>query len=555
MLHHIHIRNFAIVTELELAIKPGLTVLTGETGAGKSILLDALGLTLGDRADSNMVGQQGERAEIIVSFSIAKLPDVEKWLEEHEMESDDEVIIRRTINRDGRSKGYINGSPAPLQQLKELGEMLVDIHGQHSHQSLQKKHVQRQLLDEFANNSALLQEVGQQFHHWQRLSEQLTKLEQDNQDRDARLELLRYQVQELDTLAVTEGEWEQLEEEHSKLANVSKLLEGSQYAVDALYENEQESLISLLGKINTRLDDLAQFDAQLSPIIELLGSANIQLEEAAGELRHYMDRLDIDPERFNHVEQRIAAIHELARKHQIIPSTLHTLLPQFQEELDNLEQADDRLSTLRTEIKTAESLYTEKANKLSQTRGKAAEQLGNQVSSEMSELGMAGGQFEVTLLPLEQFSAHGLERVEFMVSANPGQPLKALTKVASGGELSRISLAIQVITASAVHTPTLIFDEVDVGIGGGIAEIVGRKLRALGENHQVLCVTHQPQVAALGQQHMQVYKEREENVTNTRIDQLDEETRIYEIARMLGGVEITDQTLSHAKEMLHRSAS
>lgn len=555
MLSHIHIRNFAIVTELELHFQNGLTVMTGETGAGKSILLDALGLTLGDRADSSMVGQQDKRAEIIVSFDITQLPQVHQWLEKQELDSDNEVLIRRTISQDGRSKGYINGSPAPLQQLKVLGEMLVDIHGQHSHQSLQKREVQRQLLDDFANNNKLLTTVAGQFEQWKQLQQRVEELEQAREDRDARLDLIRYQVKELESLAVEKGEWESLEEEHSKLANVSKLLEAGQDAANALYENEEENLVSQLVKIQIRLEGLSEFDAQLSPIIELLGSANIQLEEAAGELRHYMERLEIDPQRFNDIEQRIATIHELSRKHQVLPTTLHTLLGQFQEELENLEQADDRLVALRKEIASAEQNYLKQAQSLSKQREKFADSLAKLVSADMETLGMNGGRFEIALTPNESYTSSGLERIEFMVSANPGQPLKPLTKVASGGELSRISLAIQVITAEAVHTPTLIFDEVDVGIGGGIAEIVGRKLRTLGNNHQVLCVTHQPQVAALGQQHMQVYKENQNSITNTRIEQLDNETRIYEIARMLGGVELTEQTLSHAKEMLLHSAS
>jgi DNA repair protein RecN (Recombination protein N) len=555
MLTHIHIRDFAIVDEVDLDLHRGMTVLTGETGAGKSILLDALGLALGDRADSDLVRHGAERAEISVDFDVAGMNQVLAWLAERELDSDVQCQLRRTINSDGRSRGYINGSPVTLALMRELGEQLVDIHGQHEHQSLMRRDSQRQLLDDYARNGELLREAGQSYFKWRRLSDEFHNLSQADQDRSARQELLSFQVRELETLALEEGEYEALEEEYGRLSHSSQLLEACEFAVNALYENDEASVHSQLGTVENKLDHLRDYDPKLGEMAELISSAAIQVHEAASELRHHLDSLDLDPQRLQEIEQRLTVVHDLARKHHVDPESVHTLLPILSDELEGLENADQRLAKLEQEIQAASEEYLKAAKALSDSRTKAAGQLAKAVTANMQELGMKGGSFSIQLSPREagDYSAHGMEQVEFMVSANPGQPTKPLGKVASGGELSRISLAIQVIVASVARIPSLIFDEVDVGIGGGIAEIVGRKLRTLGDHAQVLCVTHQPQVAALAHHHLQVSKQTAKGATHTQVEPLKEGERVVEVARMLGGVEITSQTLSHAKEMLDRS--
>ncbi|MBD3671309.1 MAG: DNA repair protein RecN [Gammaproteobacteria bacterium] len=556
MLTHIHIRDFAIVDEVDLDLHRGMTVLTGETGAGKSILLDALGLALGDRADSDLVRHGAERAEISVDFDIAAMREAQAWLEERELESgDSQCQLRRTISKDGRSRGYINGSPVNLGLMRELGEQLVDIHGQHEHQSLMRKESQRQLLDDYAQNAEPLREVGQAYFKWRRLSDEFASLSRADEDRSARQELLSFQVKELESLALEEGEFEALEEEYGRLANASQLLEACEFSVAALYESDEGSVHSQLGLVENKLDHLRDFDSKLGEMAELINSAAIQVHEAASELRHHLDSLELDPQRLMEIEQRLSTVHDLARKHHVEPESVHSLLPILSDELDGLQNADQRLAKLESEIQSAADEYLKVVAVLSERRRQSATELSQLVTANMQELGMKGGRFSIAIHPRDEgdFTAHGMEQVEYLVSANPGQPEKPLSKVASGGELSRISLAIQVIVASVARIPTLIFDEVDVGIGGGIAEIVGRKLRTLGRHAQVLCVTHQPQVAALANQHLQVSKQTVKDTTHTRVESLKEGERVVEVARMLGGVEITSQTLSHAKEMIDRS--
>jgi len=555
MLSHIHVRNFAIVTQLELDFGPGLTVLTGETGAGKSILLDALGLALGDRAASELIRHGEDRAEISVSFDVTDVPEAKAWLAERELDADGECIIRRTINRNGPSKAYVNGQPSPVQALRELGEMLVDLHGQHEHQSLLKRDVQRQLLDDYAGHGELLARLGEVYREWKTQREELDRLSGAKADREARLDLLRFQVEELEALDLGADELTQLDHEHARLANASRLVEGGQRALDALYEADDASVSSLLGHCSSELEELARLDTDLDAVTQLLSEAGIQVREAVSELRHYLDRLEMDPQRLTWLEQRLAAIHELARKHRVGPQELPGLLPRLSEELSELEDADIRLERLEADIARLADQYRELAGRLSAGRKKAAARLAKAVTERMQELGMEGGRFDITLEPQPEgrFSAQGLERIEYIVSANPGQPLKPLSKVASGGELSRIGLAILVITAQNARIPTLVFDEVDVGIGGRVAEIVGLQLRSLGGARQVVCVTHLPQVAALGHHHLQVSKESAKETTVTRIIPLSEQERIDEVARMLGGIEITQQTLSHAREMIERA--
>lgn len=555
MLTHIHIWNFAIVEKLDLALDNGLTVLTGETGAGKSILLNALGLALGDRADSDVVRHGADKAEVSVSFDTSNNPTAEAWLVEHELDSANECIIRRTISNKGPSKAFINGKPTPVSLLRELGEMLVDLHGQHEHQSLLKRESQGQLVDNFAANGSLLKDVATAFRRWQGLQAEFQRLSRAKSDRDARLDLLRYQVQELAVLGLREGEIEQLEQEHRRLSHASQLLGTTERLLQQLSDSDDYAVAQVLSRCQADLQGLQEMDPGLKNIAELLDSAAIQINEAGSELRHYLADLELDPEQLSQLEQRLTDIHGLARKHRIEAEQLVTLLPDLQGELKELEEADVRIEKIEAEINQAEQAYRKLAARLSKQRRQAAKHLSSHISDAMQELSMGGGRLEVKLdpLPEEVPTANGMERIEFLVSANPGQPVKPLSKVASGGEISRISLAIQVCTTQAALIPTLVFDEVDVGIGGRVAEIVGQRLRKLAENRQVLCVTHLPQVAALGHHHMQVSKHVDGNLTITRIQPLQTEQRVDELARMLGGLEITEQTLSHAREMIERA--
>ncbi|MDZ7802656.1 DNA repair protein RecN [Thiohalophilus sp.] len=554
MLTHIHIWNFAIVEKLDLAMDSELTVFTGETGAGKSILLDALSLALGDRADSGVIRHGADKAEISVTFSTEDAPDAEAWLAERELASENECIIRRTISSNGPSRAFINGKPSPIQSLRELGEMLVDLHGQHEHQSLLKRDIQRQLLDDYAGHQSLLLQLREVYQRWQQHKNELDELRQASSERDARLDLLRFQVNELETLALEESEPAELEQEHKRLANASQLLETSERVSQLLQDNDETNASQLLSQCSSELQQLADTDARLGTVAELLDSALIQVREAGSELRHYLDALELDPGRLSWVEQRLSDIHALARKHHVAVEELAGVLPQLQQQLESLEQADVQLGQLQQALDQAENAYRQLAQQLSEGRRQAATRLAEQATQSMQTLGMEGGRFDVQLQAREEgFSPNGLERVEFIVSANPGQPLRPLSRVASGGELSRISLAIQVITAQDTRIPTLIFDEVDVGIGGRVAEIVGLQLRELATHRQVLCVTHLPQVAALGQHHFQVSKRAASDVTISEITELTPEQRVDEIARMLGGIEITDQTLSHAREMIDRA--
>jgi len=558
MLNQIYIRNFAIIEQLELDLKTGMSVMTGETGAGKSILVDALGLVLGDRADSEAVRHGAERAEICAYFDTEKLTAVQAWLKQHDLntapDTIEECVLRRIISAEGRSRGYINGSPAPLQLMKELGEMLVDIHGQHQHQSLLKPEVQRHLLDDYAGNKKLAAQVQAVFQDWKQASLQLDSLRQNAREKDARLELLRFHTQELETLALGDDELQQLDQEQRRLANGDKLLQQCSAALEDLYEGDQGNALSLINQHLAELEPLRQHEPQLTSICDMLVDASIQIQEGCNELRHYVDRVELDPERLNQVEQRLSTIHDMARKHRVEPEALPELLNSFSNELQQLENVDIELEALEKKIEQLSKEFTETAAKLSQKRCKAASKLAKQVTTIIQELGMPAGKFSINLIARDTLPhRHGMENISFEVAANPGQPAKPLAKVASGGELSRISLAIEVLLCNSQQIPTLIFDEVDTGIGGAVAETVGRQLRNLGESHQVLCVTHLPQVAALGHQHFQVSKQTNKKSTQTNIVELTESDRQDEIARMLGGVEITSQTRAHAEEMISRA--
>ena len=552
MLTHIHIWNFAIVEALDIELESGLSVLTGETGAGKSILLDALGLALGDRADSTVIRHGESRAEISVTFDTSQTANAEAWLKEHELDSEHECIIRRTVNEKGPSKAFINGKPATVQQLRELAEMLVDLHGQHEHQSLMKSDVQQQLLDDYAGHSELVNEVSTLFKEWNKLNSEFKKLNAAKNEQDHRLDLVRYQVNELETVNIQSGESEKLDTEYKRLSNASQLLQTTEQALHILQDSDKGSISQQLTHFTSELQQLGKTDSKLSEIATLLDNAMIQVNEASSELHMYVDNLELDPQRLIYLDERIGSIHNLARKHQVEPDGLPELFKQLQKELDSIENADGHLEKLQQDIANFASTYQKAASALSTSRIKAAKTLSTKVSESMQELGMEGGMFEVALnaYEAESFHANGNEQIEFLVSANPGSPAKSLSKVASGGEISRISLAIQVIAAESTRIPTLIFDEVDVGIGGRVAEIVGRKLKQLANHRQVICVTHLAQVAALGEHHLQVSKQSDSATTISQIDYLDTQQRVKELARMMGGIEITQQTLSHAEEML-----
>ena len=551
MLIQLRIRDFAIVEALELELATGMTAVTGETGAGKSILVDAIGLLLGDRADSGVIRHGAERADLSAAFDLEQLPAARAWLAERDLDRDRECHLRRVVVAgNGRSRNYINGVPQPAQALRELGELLVDIHGQHEHQSLLRRDAQRQLLDDYAGHQALAATVAEQYRSWSRLRQELRQLQQISSERDARLDILRHHLRELAALNLAKGEVVELESEQRRLAHASQLLDTGQQLLNILTEGDDHAIADRLTHSLRELDGLIRLDVRLTPVSELLNAALIQLQEAGSELRDYVQALDLDPAHLARVEQRMTAAHHLARKHRLAAEDLPGLRNRFEAELDTLEHSETRLEDLQQAVQETLAGYRTSAGQLSEQRAAAARDLAERISQTLAGLGMPGGRLSIALEPLDKPTPGGLETVEFLVSANPGQPLRPLAKVVSGGELSRISLAIQVITAHAARIPTLIFDEVDTGIGGGVAEVVGRELRALGGNRQVLCVTHLPQVAAQAHQQFKVEKQIDGESTHTQVLALAADERITEIARMLGGLELTANTLAHAREMV-----
>ena len=551
MLNHIYIRNFAIIEELDLELDQGLTVLTGETGAGKSILIDAIGLVMGDRADSNTVKHGCDKADITLSVDVSKTATAESWLQQQELDNDGECILRRVITSTGKSRAWINGNPCNLSMLKQLGEQVVDIHGQHEHQSLMKKGMQRILLDEFSGNQKLLTQIHSIWQKWHDLNERYQSLLNENEAYLAKLDLLKFQVDELEKLDLRVDEIAQLDDEHNRLANADLLQQTAGNAQQQLYEDEQ-SIYSALSNIVQMLEQKVAIDPDLQAPLELINSAQIHIQEAAEQLRHYLDKLNIDPQRLMQLENRIADVQSMARKHRIDAKALPEKLQFLHNELAALDSDEYNISSLEKKLSTYEQDYHKLADKLTVKRQKAAKKLATGVTRTMQELSMKGGIFEIQVTPhkTNPLSATGMDQIEFKVSANPGQPVKPIVKVASGGELSRISLAIQMIAAQKITLPALIFDEVDTGIGGGTAEIVGKQLRKLGESRQVLCVTHLPHVAAQSHHHYKVTKIKAKNSTSTGIITLDDTSRVEEIARMMGGVEITESTLALAQEMI-----
>ena len=552
MLTQLAIQNFAIVRFLELDLRPGMTCITGETGAGKSIAIDALGLCLGERAEASMVRPGAEKAELTARFTLENNPQARQWLEQNELAMDEECLLRRVITEEGRSRAYINGTPVPIGQLKALGQQLLNIHGQHAHQLLLKPEHQLTILDAYAGHHELLDQTRSTFSQWRQQHHELQKLKTEQEQRQSRRQLLEYQVEELDEFALGEQEFAEIEQEHSRLANGSEIVEQCQGCLDLLYDNEEITIAGLLTSVTDKLEKLTDLDASLQPVATMLQEAVIQVQESHHELRHYLERLEIDPERFNTLEQRLSRTMELARKHHVRPTELYTLHQQLRQELDSLTQDEERLDTLQQSLTQSRESYQQAAQRLSASRVRHANELATLITEKIQALSMPDGQLQIRVQELAQSSpsALGQDQIEFLVTTNPGQPLQPLAKVASGGELSRISLAIQVITAQRVATPTLIFDEVDVGISGPTAAIVGELLRELGRSTQVLVVTHLPQVAGQGHQHLFVSKQSDGKSTETLMQSLDTQGRLDELARLLGGNQITANTRANARELL-----
>lgn len=545
MLRALHIRDFAIVTEAEINFEAGFTVFSGETGAGKSILIDALALTLGERADSSVLRTGAARAEISAVFDVP--PDLTGWLAEHDLSGEGELVLRRVVDAQGRSRGYINGSAVTIAQLREVGEYLVDIHGQHAHQSLLRAESQRDMVDAHGGHHALRQQVSLAWKALRKVERQLTLSEQDATALNAAREKLEWQLGELDRLSLGETEWEEVSAEQTRLANAQSLLDGAAQALGCLDENEDSAHHQIVAALQ-KIAQLLRHDPALQAVHESLESARISVSEAVSDLNAYLSRVELDPERLAIVDERMRNIFDLARKFKTEPEQLFTLHTGLHHEQEALSTSAD-IETLRATAATLKTEYLSHAHALTTARCKAAADLGKQVSKAMQTLAMEGGQFSVSLAE-GPASAQGQDVVEFLVAGHAGTPPKPLAKVASGGELARISLALSVIASRAARVPTLIFDEVDSGIGGAVAEVVGNLLRELGERHQVLCVTHLPQVAARGQHHFQVSKQQSKGITESSIAKLDVQARIEEIARMLGGIKITPTTLKHAQELL-----
>jgi len=549
MLKFLSIRDFVIVDSLELDFSAGFTSLTGETGAGKSILIDALSLALGERGDAGMVRNGCERAEVSAEFETAGLPRLQTWLHEQELEGDADVcLLRRVLDVNGRSRGFINGCSATLQQMREAGEHLLDIHGQHAHQSLLRPDAQRDLLDGYAGLGREAEALGVLFREWQTLHRRRVQLEQNAEAVTAERELLLFQRRELETLNFSVQGWSELQAEHARLSHAASLLETAQFGVEVLSEADTACLAQL-HTLTARVRAGLEFDAALRDTLVMLESAQNELQEAVYALRHYQQKLDADPELLREQEQRMADIVDAARKYRVAPEQLPQALQRIVARLDELG-GDADLAALAQQEVSAREKYLAAAKEMSAARKKAAGKLSREITEAMQALAMQGGSFAVALSALDEGNMHGLEAVEFRVATNPGTPLRGLAKVASGGELSRISLGIQVAASQVATVPTLIFDEVDSGIGGRVAEIVGALLKRLGQRHQVMCVTHLPQVAAMADAQWQVSKSVRDGATLSTIRVLKREERVEEIARMLGGVKITDTTRKHAAEML-----
>ena len=550
MLTDLHIRDFVIAKELELEFNSGLSVLTGETGAGKSILIDALGLVLGDRADSQSVRQGADKAELSAVFDLSEQPAALEWLRSQELDSDQECVVRRVVQSSGRSRAFINGKPTPAQQLKELGSMLVDIHGQHEHQAMLKPAVQRELLDGVGTHTAL-SKTAQAFDTWKELQASLEALRDRIKQRGARLDLLRFQADEISKLAPVNGEYEQLSEEQFRLGHVATLAESSLGAVDIL-GGESHSVQSSLALARKQLAQITSIDPALGEYDELLDNAEIQVEEAVSGLQRYADDLEMDPERRDFVESRLDSLAGVAKKHRVEPEKLNAHLEALNQELGELDRAEESIAELESRVDGAAREYLSIAKKLSAARRKTAKRMGTDIGNLVRELGMPECQFTVDVSSNTKgpWRRDGIDTVQFMIQANKGEAARPVSKVASGGELSRVSLAVQVISAASDNKACMVFDEVDAGVGGAVADMIGQRLQELGNSRQVLAVTHLPQVACHGHSHYKVRKTSLDNRTHSEVIELTEAERIEELARMLGGAKLTKTTRSHAKELL-----
>lgn len=548
MLLELSIQNLALIEKLTLNFHSGFTSLTGETGAGKSILLDALGLALGDRADSSLVRHGTARADVSAQFDIEKLPKVQQWLADQELDDDNLCLLRRTVNPEGRSKAYINGCPVPASSLKSLGNLLVDIHGQHEHQSLLASQQQLNLLDAYAQHADLLEQSKQTYQAWSKLQKRYEQLQTEQSDYQSKVDLLEFQKSEFDQVDPQQGEFEALSEEQGQLSHANEIKQACQSGYESL-EGEQGATDCVQHAIHA-LEGIIEYSPALQPLLEQLNSALIDIQEAAGEIQSHAERIELDPHQLQELDERLHKLFALAKKYHLEPEQLVEKHEQIRQSLADLQHSDVELENLQQEIEQAWCDYQQAAHKLSESRHKAAQKLSRIVTEGMHTLGMPNGIFEVALTENATPSVHGINKAEFQVTANKGQPLQPLAKVASGGELSRISLAIQVATAEVASLPTLIFDEVDVGIGGGIAEVVGQKMQQLGAHKQILSITHLGQVAAHGHTHLKIEKQTEGEQTFTHVYELDHPARIEELARMMGGLKLTQQTLNHAKEML-----
>ena len=556
MLTHLQIRDFAIIDLIDLEVRAGLTVLTGETGAGKSIVVDALALLAGGKGGAEVVRAGTERAELSATFDISESPSaLRDMLAEQSVEADDELTVRRVIASDGRSRGYLNGVSVPLQLLRDVGALIVDIHGQHEFQSLTRANAQRELLDDFGESLELAAGVREAHKIWIALVNRAVEMEGKARDRDSRVELLRFQVGELKALDLKEGEFAQLTEERARHSNRGRLAEAAQTAVGLLYDSDEGNAHATASRALAGIKTLSSVDQRLAKVIPMVDEATIQIREAARELSRYLETLDIDPARQEEVERRLAAVEELSRKHRLPATELAGRAPALEKELAELDSADEHLNTLKKSQAESLDAYRKLATQLSATRQTSARALSKDITARMQTLGMAGGRFLIDVNQANgEPAAHGFDVVEFRVTANPGQPLRPLAKVASGGELARLSLAVQV-AGSAEDARCMVFDEVDSGVGGAVAEIVGRELKALGFSGQAICVTHLPQVASQGHHHLRVAKLTDGKTTRTTISELTMDERIAELARMMGGKEVTGKAREHAREMLHLAAN
>lgn len=553
-MQQLSIQNYATVDQLEIEFQTGMSVITGETGAGKSIILGALGLALGDRADKSVVRSGATKTDICAEFNTCLISEANKWLLEHDMEADDSevCILRRVINSEGRSKGYINGSAVTMAHLKELGEMLLDIHSQHEHQSLLQRSTHQKLLDEYCVDKKLTEKLTYTFYQWQQNFKELEALSVQSEEYSAQTQLLSYQLSELDELNLSENEVASLETEFKTLNSAEQTLTGIGVALSLCLENDERSALSLMNAAMTSLRELPNKTERIESIISLLESSEIQLSEAVSDLKSFQDEFDANPEKLEQINRRLSELHSIARKHKINPSDLISLIEDLKCQLNRFQNSDEELEKLAVNDKLLQEQFAAIAKEISSQRAAGAQKLAIEINKQLEQLGMPNAQLTVKLTPREAAapSQTGLETTEFLVSTNRGQDAKPLIKIASGGELSRISLAIQVITAKTSQIPSLVFDEVDVGIGGGIAKIVGELLRNLGQRTQILCVTHQAQVASQGHHHFFVSKSNADKSTITRIEELNDKAVIKEIARMLAGDDYSDESLAHAELMV-----